>query len=160
GEGEVEAPARDGPFYDLADFVHEISAVVADVDADHAQVGQREELLAEEDPGAGATRSGRVDDGRLARRQLRAQLLHRAYVAPGAERVGATLGDDVGRASGAAQLLGDRGQKRGAARVFFARDPADLGAAEPVEQDVGFGRRRLSRIGHAQEQGRAHAQPG
>src|SRR5512135_180563 len=96
-----------------------------------------------------AARAGGVHDRDRPSRKLGAQLFDRAHVAPGADWIRAAFGDEVGFAAGLAELLGDERKQLGAPRVLFARNPADFGAAQFVEQDVGFDGRRLRWIGHA-----------
>ena len=83
-----------------------------------------------------------------------------AEVAPAAERVRAAFGDHVRRAAVRAHALGMLGEERVAIAPRRPRDPRDIGAGEPIEQDVAGRGRRVRRIVAAQDQDAAQAEPG
>src|SRR5689334_10521106 len=86
------------------------------------------------------------------------ELVRRADVAPAAERVRAALGNDVRPAAGGADPLCLLGEKAIALAPCGPRDPPDLRADEPVEEDVAGGRRGLRRVLGPEDEDALHAE--
>src|SRR5207248_11481403 len=83
--------------------------------------------------------AARVDDRqrpRFDRLEIARELVRGADVPPRAERVRAALGHDVRAPAGVADARGFVGEEPLAIAPLRARDPAQLGAGETIEQDV------------------------
>jgi hypothetical protein len=127
--------------------------------------GKAEQLRAEDEPGAGAARAARVDDRDRGRRRRDAgeivgELVHRADVAPAAERVRAALGHHVRPTARAADPFSLLGEQPVAIAPRGPRDPDQLGADQAIEEDVAGGRGWVRRIVAAQDEHALHAELG
>ena len=123
---------------------HEVVAVVADVDADRRRQRQPEQLDAEDQAGAGAARARGVDQRRrLGRASVARRAPRRSGCSPSAPSAfEPPSGIDVRPAAARRAARPATSANSSARRAYVgAADPAHLGADQPVEQDVGLGRR-------------------